>query len=110
MDVKEYKLLKDYGDFYEGDVITAEELPDDDVAVLVEEGVLEEIVPTPPTPEPVPTPVAVGKGKYKVLGPIAITDGQGQKQGEYRVGVVYEFTEDVGDLYVSQGLAEKVAN
>lgn len=121
-DIKEpeYKLLKDYGDFYAGDIVTPEELADD-ASVLLEEGTIELVIEdikvdapagdTPsvddaPTPE---TPVAPkGKAKYKVIGPIDIFDGSGQKQGQYRTDQVVELDIEVGETYVEQGLAQLV--
>ena len=50
------------------------------------------------------------KAKYKITGVVAIVDGSGYKQGEYRVGHVYDFTQEVGDEYVKLGVAEKVLN
>lgn len=129
MEETKYKLLKDYGDFLAGEIITEEEvLETDEVEVLLEDGVLELVIdedinvddstPADDTPESGPEVEGESeakvygdpdvKAKYKVLGAIDIKDGSAQKQGEYNIGTVYEFPEDTGNMYVDQGLAERV--
>jgi len=49
------------------------------------------------------------KINYKVVGPVNITDAQGNVQGTYAIGHVYEFDKEIGDLYLEQGLVELVS-
>lgn len=109
-DIKNYKVLSEIDDFGIGETVTSDDFPESELEVYLQEGRLEEIVDNTPTNEPAPTPepVVEGSGKYKVIGEIAIKDGQGQTQGHYPLGSVQEFTHEIGAIHVEQGTAEAI--
>jgi hypothetical protein len=116
-DLKKYLVLEDFEmvdangedkSFDAGQVIEVEDesvFTADDIETELENGNIELIVPNAPVNTTVANPVS--KAKYKVVGAIDIKDSQNQKQGEYKVGNVYSFAPEVGDVYVEQGLAVK---
>lgn len=129
-EVKNYKVLSEIDGFEVGETVTSDEFTESELEVYLSEGRLELInedadlpaidddakdddadLPTGDQPEAptAPAPVArEGKAKYKIIGEVAIKDGQGQTQGHYPIGSVHEFECGVGDAYVALGSAEEV--